>query len=130
MRNILEAFKVKDRKSLIRRMLAGAISGLANGVFGAGGGMVAVPALERLANMPAKRAHASAICVILPLSIATAIVYAVDSNVEWSVLPYVTPAFFVGGILGARFMNKINALWLNRFFSALMAVAAVWMLFA
>lgn len=118
-----------NKKETLRRLLAGIVSGLANGVFGAGGGMVAVPALERLARMEAKRAHASAICVILPLSAVTAVIYAVNSNVEWSVLPYVAPAFFAGGILGAKLMNRINALWLNRFFAGLMAVAAVWMLF-
>ena len=122
-------FDTKDRKGLLKRLLAGAVSGIANGVFGAGGGMVAVPALERLAKMPAKRAHASAICVILPLSIATAVVYAANSNVDWSVLIFVGPSFFAGGILGARLLNKINPLWLNRIFSTLMAIAAVWMIF-
>ena len=125
---LFKAFKIKDKRSLVRRLLAGLVSGLANGVFGAGGGMVAVPALERLANMPAKRAHSSAICVILPLSIATAVIYAIDSNVEWSILPYIAPAFFLGGILGAKLMNKIQPLWLNRIFSTLMAIAAAWMI--
>lgn len=129
MEKLKNAFKKDGKKSVTRRLLAGAISGLANGIFGAGGGMVAVPALEKLAGMEAKRAHASAICVILPLSVATAVIYAVNNNVEWSVLPYVAPAFFAGGILGAKLMNRINALWLNRFFSGLMAVAAIWMLF-
>ena len=129
MKKFKNAFQNDGKKSVVRRLLAGIISGLANGIFGAGGGMVAVPALEKLADMEAKRAHASAICVILPLSLATAVIYAMNNNVEWSVLPYVAPAFFVGGILGAKLMNKINALWLNRFFSGLMAVAAIWMLF-
>ncbi len=124
-----KSFNKTNKRGLIKRMLAGIISGLVNGIFGAGGGMTAVPALEKLADMPAKRAHASAICVILPLSIVTALVYAVNSNVEWSILPFVAPAFFVGGILGAGILGKINTLWLNRLFSLLMAVAAVWMVF-
>lgn len=129
MEKLKHAFKTENKKAIFRRLLAGAISGLSNGIFGAGGGMVAVPALEKLAGMPAKRAHASAICVILPLSIVTAIIYAANSNVEWSILPYVAPAFFIGGIIGAKLLNKIHALWLNRIFSILMACAAVWMIF-
>ena len=47
--------------------LGGGVTGLLNGLFGSGGGMVAVPLLEHGGLEPA-RAHATSIAVILPLS--------------------------------------------------------------
>ena len=51
--------------------LGGSITGLLNGLFGSGGGMVAVPLLEHSGLEPAK-AHATSIAVILPLTALSA----------------------------------------------------------
>ncbi|MBO7222369.1 MAG: sulfite exporter TauE/SafE family protein, partial [Clostridia bacterium] len=53
--------KKKERKSTILLALAGVFIGAVNGLFGAGGGMVAVPVLSIIAGLDAKRAHATAI---------------------------------------------------------------------
>lgn len=115
-----------DKKKIIP-VLSGLLTGLCNGVFGAGGGMVAVAALEKLCKMDAKRAHATAICVMFPLTFVSGLIYALNSAVEWDVLLYVAPPLFLGGILGAKLTGRINNLWLNRIFAALMIAAGVWM---
>jgi uncharacterized membrane protein YfcA len=61
---------------MIRTILGAAIgmlSGLINGVLGAGGGTIIVPALERFLKVPAHKAHATAISIILPLTIVSGV---------------------------------------------------------
>ncbi|MDR0863198.1 MAG: TSUP family transporter, partial [Oscillospiraceae bacterium] len=52
--------------------VAGALAGAANGLFGAGGGIFLVPLFTRWAKLEDKRAYATSVAVILPLSIVSA----------------------------------------------------------
>ena len=56
-------------KSSFKLYLLGFITGLINGVFGSGGGMIIVPALVFLVGLEDYKAHATAISIILPISI-------------------------------------------------------------
>ena len=38
---------------------------------------------------------------------------------------YAVPAFFVGGILGAKLLGKLSNVWSARFFAALMLAAGI-----
>ena len=44
--------------------MIGVTSGVLNGLFGAGGGCVVVPAMEKFLDMDEKKSHATAIAVI------------------------------------------------------------------
>ena len=61
-------------------LLAGALAGIINGFFGAGGGMVLVPLLIQLCRLEDKAAFSSAIAVILPLCAVSIAVYAIHDS--------------------------------------------------
>lgn len=110
-------------------MLFGGLIGLINGFFGGGGGMVVVPLLTEKFNMTQKQAQATAIFVILPISIASSIIYitknSIDFKVGWSVILGV----IIGGGLGAILLKKLNNLIVKTIFTALMLVGGVFLLF-
>ena len=54
--------------------LGGFGAGVINGLLGAGGGMVVVPLLSAL-GVRGKKSHATALMVIVPLSLVSAILY-------------------------------------------------------
>lgn len=54
--------------------LTGAIAGLLNGLFGAGGGVAVVPLLEH-AGIDTKKSHATSIAIIAPLSLISSLLY-------------------------------------------------------
>ena len=120
-------FSFKKIKWSWRGAVAGLLTGLANGLFGAGGGMVAVFVLEKLCGMPVKKAHASAIGIILPLSAVTGAIYAAKGSVDYHALLFVAPALTAGSLLGAKLTGRINEAWMNRLFSLLMLAAGVWL---
>jgi len=108
----------------------GLIVGLANGLFGAGGGSLLVPALERFKPLETHKAHATALAVILPLSIISALVYIWGVDVDWLAVGWVSAGGVVGGVIGARVLSKISGAWLNMLFGLFLAAGAIRMLFA
>lgn len=107
--------------------ILGIITGFANGLFGSGGGIIAVPMLER-ADIDAKKSHATSIAITLPLSIVSAIIYAKDGTFEWpKVLPLI-PAGLIGAIVGSFFLKRIPNTLLKRIFGLILIMSAVRML--
>lgn len=111
-----------------RELLSGLLSGLCGGLFGAGGGAIAVLALERFCGYDEKEAHAAAISIMLPITAVSAAVYCALGGVSWETLLFAAPGAALGGLLGARLTGKISAVALNRLFAAAMLVSGVWML--
>lgn len=112
----------------IKILLGGAAVGAANGLFGGGGGMIAVPLLERMGR-PARRAHATAIAVVLPATALSAAVYLFEGAVPLAVLVPVSIGVLAGGIAGARLLSRITGRAVNVLFSAFMLAAGLRMLF-
>lgn len=109
--------------------LTGVLAGLANGLFGGGGGMIVVPMLVFLLKMPPKNAHATAILIILPLSLLSGLFYAAFGDFRWQVGLPVTVGVVIGGTLGALLLKKMSSKWVIIVFSAVMAAAGIKMLF-
>ncbi len=103
--------------------------GVINGIFGAGGGTVLVPALERYLNVETHKAHATALAVILPLSVVSCVVYLLRVPADWSAVLWVSLGGVAGGLLGANLLNKLSAGWLHKLFAVFLAAAAIRMIF-
>lgn len=113
-----------------KKWAAGLVTGGCNGLFGGGGGMVAVPLLQKVCGMDTPSAHASAISIILPLSAVTGAVYALQGAVDWHAFAFVAPALTVGSVGGAFLTGKLKSAWLDNIFTVMMFLAGAWMAFA
>lgn len=103
---------------------AGLAIGAVNGLFGAGGGMLAVPFLKKL-GFEQKSAHANAVAVILPISIISAVLYIYKDYVNLSDALIYMPTGVIGALIGAWILKKISPLWLKRIFGGFMVYAGV-----
>ncbi len=108
--------------------IIGAVTGTANGFFGAGGGTILVPAAERLMGLEEHKAHATAIAVILPLSIISAFLYAGKVDMDHMALLKTSVGGIAGGYIGAGLLGKIPKKWLHIIFGGFMLAAAVRMI--
>lgn len=109
--------KIKEKLLMIG---GGILIGAANGFLGGGGGMLLVPLLEKVFKEPTKKAHATAILIILPISIASAIVYLLNGYFKWDFFLSVTGGVIVGGIAGALLLKKLNSVAVGIIFALLM----------
>ena len=110
-------------------ILTGLFAGVVNGVFGGGGGMIVVPMLVLLLKIPQNKAHATAILIILPLSIVSGLLYAAFGSLELSVALPVGGGVIAGGLVGAFLLSKLSSKWLTIVFSVVMMAAGIKMLF-
>lgn len=113
----------------LKRVWAGGLTGAVNGLFGGGGGMVAVPILKNMLGYDEKRAHATAILVIAPVCLVSSITYIING---YFIPDIVIPAAIgsaAGGMIGALLLDKLPTGIVNAVFIAVMLAAGVRMLF-
>ena len=122
--NVMELLTSKRKNRPLLSAIFGVAVGAANGLFGGGGGMIAVPALT-LTGVPSKKAHATAIAIILPLSLISGAVYLSKGAADPSVILPSCAGVITGGIVGALLLKKINSRGLSLLFYALMIAAGL-----
>ena len=115
-------------RNKIKLISIGAITGLINGLFGSGGGTIVVPALIFLLGMDDHKAHATAISIILPLSIISTIIYFANSSIPYKVVPTVVIGGVIGSYIGAKVLNKIPVNILRKIFGSVMIYTAIRMI--
>ena len=110
-------------------ILAGLAIGVVTGLFGAGGGMLTVPALTFIAKFDEKHSHATAIAVILPLCLISSVVYALGATFENGVVLPTVIGVTIGGAIGALLLKKMSNGAISFLFYALMLFAGLKMIF-
>lgn len=110
------------------RIVCGALVGAANSVFGGGGGMIAVPLLQKT-GLEEKRAHATAILLILPVSLLSFFLYVWKGFYQPSVLIPTALGVTAGGFLGAQLLGKLPVKTVNIVFAILQAAAGLFLFF-
>lgn len=111
--------------TLLKVVLIGLVTGLINGLFGSGGGTLLVPCLVFLMDIEDHKAHATAIAVILPLSVISSFIYFGHSVVDLKLTLKVATGAVLGGIIGSMLLNKLPVNILRKVFGVFMIIAAI-----
>lgn len=94
--------------------LAGLGAGVANGLFGGGGGMVLVPLLTLAGTLDDGEIFPSSVSIILPICILSLIFSAFADGIAWhEALPYLLGSIF-GGIASGLWGQKLPTTLLHR----------------
>ena len=105
--------------------LTGALAGLANGLFGSGGGLFLVPLFTGWAKLPQRKAFATSVAIILSLSIVSSVVYftkgALDFSTAW---PYLLGGG-IGGVISGLVFQKVPLNFLRRIFGLLILYGGI-----
>lgn len=122
--------KVTSNTKLTMLALAGLFGGLANGLLGAGGGIIMTFVLERIMSedeMPRRDIFANVIAATLPISVFSTIIYGIRGDLKTEKFGvFVIPAI-IGGLIGAYLLSRISTLWLKRIFAALVIWSGIYM---
>ena len=111
----------------IKNALFGVLIGFINMLIGACGGIVAVEALK-YDKLDQTKSHATAIAVILPLTVISAVMYIMRDNVNISdASVYIIPGVF-GSALGSIILPKVPKNVLGKVFSVFIIYAGIRMI--
>ncbi len=109
---------------------AGILAGITNGLFGAGGGMFLVPIFCRFLKMDEKRAFATSLAVILPLSVISVGVYFLKGGLDFArALPFILGGS-VGGLIGGRVFKNVSGRLLRILLTLFIIYGGIRLLFA
>lgn len=106
-----------------------ALSGFINGFLDGGGGVIVVALLLTVVKLNQKNAQATALLVILPLTVVSAVVYLIRGSVDWVPTLWVTLGVVVGGILGALLLSKLKSNVAKIIFAVVLIAGGIKMLF-
>lgn len=110
--------------------LLGGLIGLINGFLASGGGIAAVLVLEKILKLETKKAHATAIAIILPLSLASVFVYGLSGYIDWAVVFKSALGGTAGAVVGAKILDKLPKRYIKIGFGGVMIIAGIRMFFA
>ena len=88
---------MKNWLRILLIVLSGCGIGFINGFLGGGGGVLVVAVFLALYALPQKNAHATALLVILPISLISALVYLLNGSVDWEYTLFATIGVVAGG---------------------------------
>ncbi|MCL2674114.1 MAG: sulfite exporter TauE/SafE family protein [Defluviitaleaceae bacterium] len=112
-----------------RIYLAGIITGFLNGLLGAGGGLVLLLFLKRSLELPAHKAHATALAVMLPLSVLSSFIYVGSADISFKIVLWLVLGGMVGGYIGARILKKVKPRHLGKMLGVILIFSAMRMIF-
>ena len=106
-------------------VVTGALGGLANGLFGSGGGLFLVPLMTRWSKLEERKAFATSVAIILSLSIVSSVVYFTKGALNFSTAwPYLLGGG-IGGEISGMVFQKVPLNFLRRIFGLLILYGGI-----
>lgn len=104
----------------------GLVAGICGGMFGIGGGSILIPALVFLAGFSQHLAQGTTLAAMIPpIGLLAAIRYWQAGNVKLSVAAMLCIGFFIGGLIGANFVQNIPDVVLKKMFGVFLLLVAL-----
>ena len=103
----------------------GILGGFISGFFGAGGGLIILPALTRILKIDEYKARGTTLATILIAILVSSIFYTKYNYFDLNMSIKVAIGGIIGGFLGAKLVKKIPKFWLSLIFDIFLIWAAI-----
>jgi len=121
--------KLMMKKEFLYKILIGFFAGIVSGLFASGGGMILVPAFIYLLKMKDVESRATSVICILPMVVTSGIFYYTSKYIDWKIGMLCALGGIVGGIIGAKLLNKLPKKYLKIAFTIFLIYASYKMTF-
>lgn len=107
----------------------GLVAGILGGMFGIGGGTILIPALVYLFGLTQHQAQGTTLAIMVPpIGLLAAMRYYYAGNVKLGMAALICVGFFIGGWIGANFIQNVPDLALKRLFGLYLLIISVRMI--
>ena len=118
------------KKEFLYKILIGFFAGIISGLFASGGGMILVPAFMYLLKMQDVESRATSVICILPMVVTSGIFYYTGNYIDWEIGMFCAIGGVIGGIVGAKLLNKLPEKYLKIAFTIFLIYASYKMIFS
>ena len=110
-------------------VILGVVAGVFGGMFGIGGGTILIPVLVYLFGLTQHQAQGTTLAIMVPpIGLLAALRYYYSGNVKLGMAGFICLGFFVGGLIGANFVQNLSDPLLKRLFGVYLLFIAVEMI--
>jgi len=111
-------------------IILGLVAGIFGGLFGIGGGTILIPALVYLFGLTQHQAQGTTLAIMVPpIGLLAALRYYYSGNVKLGMAGFICLGFFIGGLIGANFVQNLSDPLLKRLFGVFLLFVAIEMIF-
>jgi len=103
----------------------GTVSGILAGMFGIGGGIIKTPVMLKIFRMPARRATATALCMMVFTTSTAAVSHWQGGRMDWNLALPLGGAFFCGSFIGNKLAGKAPQALIERILGTVLILAAL-----
>jgi len=121
----MEDLKSNKFKRGIKLTLIGIISGIVNGFFGAGGGLVIVPMLKKFDKQDSKTIHATTLGCVLFMCLSSSIIYFVNECIDFKLVLFCTIGSLIGSAVAVKLLKKLKNIYIDLIFSGVLIIAGI-----
>ncbi len=119
---------ISGQTDILKLLLVGFFAGAVNGLLGAGGGIIIVIGVGKIfgSRMSDKNdAFATALCVMLPVSVLSCVIYALRGNMRLDGFGiFIIPAL-LGGAVGGLLLGKLSTKFIKKLFAGLVVISGI-----
>ncbi len=108
--------------------LAGLFSGVVNGFFGAGSGLILVPLIKIIYKLDEKQTHATTLVCVMFSCLFSSVVYLVNKQVDFGLILWCLIGSVIGGVTGTVCLKKLKNKIIDLIFSIVLIGAGVVMI--
>jgi len=112
------------KKEFLYQLFIGIFAGIVSGLFASGGGMILVPAFIYILKINEVEARATSVLCILPMVVTSGIFYYRNNYIDWKIGILCAIGGIVGGIVGAKLLNKLPTKYLKIAFTLFLIYAS------
>jgi uncharacterized membrane protein YfcA len=107
-------------------VLLGLVAGIFGGMFGIGGGSILIPALVYFFGLTQHQAQGTTLAAMVPpIGLLAAYRYWQVGNVKLSIAAFICIGFFVGGLIGAGFVQGVSDAAMKKLFGIFLLLVSV-----
>ncbi len=111
-------------------IVLGLVAGVFGGAFGIGGGTILIPALVYLFGLTQHQAQGTTLAIMIPpIGLLAAMRYYQAGNVKLGMAVLICLGFFLGGWIGANFVQSVSGPMLKKLFGVYLLFIAFNMIF-
>ena len=110
-------------------LLLGLVTGILSGLFGIGGAIVIIPSLVLFFGLSQHMAQGTTLALMVPpIGLLAAWTYYKQGFVDFKIAALICLGFFIGGLIGAKFVTHIPDNLLRKAFGVLLLLASIKMI--
>ena len=123
--DITKKVKILDVFKLVG---VGFLSGIINGFFGAGGGLLLVPMITYVAKDNSKKAHATTLACVMFMCLASSIIYLVKNQLNFKLILVCLIGSLIGAMIGIKLLKSLKNNVIDLVFSLVLILAGILMI--